>query len=765
MLLKRHVFAHLHRHNRPSIFRRSIITGLFALCLFAATGAAAAGGAPPDEQAPQASAGLVGVTVVIENLAPANGTWLTPVWVGFHSGTFDAFDTGSAASTALERLAEDGNAGPLSALYSGEEAVIQADTGVPQLAPGETATRTFVLDSSDPANRYFSFATMVIPSNDAFIGNDDPLAHRVFDDSGNFLGGYITITGDQVLDAGTEVNDELPQNTAFFGQTTPNTGVDENGVVHAHPGYLSPGSGGILDDPDFANADFTQPGYQVARITLYRSDTVVSGGNVSGTWAVSGSPYILQGDVTVPGGATLTVDPGVVVYSDPDITINVAGNIEAIGTADQPILFTGAATFPSDMGWRGIQIQNSTQTSHFEYCTIEYGDRATLFYGSAGAIGAVDSDGLELRHCTLRYNRAYEDGATIYCVNTPLVAEDCDIFAGLINGSISARGGGIYAENTTVQITGSRIHDNQLTPSDYFGATNAQGGGIALESCSGLVAKNLIYGNYLSHSGTNAASEGGGVWVDYGTPVIRGNTIYGNEVHYNNHHGGGVYISANTVELTDNIVAGNVGAGVWFDPTNAIAISHNDFYGNSEGATGGAYVPGGLGNIVQTNHNSDPCDTYFNIFLDPLLVAPGADDFHLQSTSPCIDAGDPGSPDDPDGTIADIGARYFDHVPTGVTGGGNTPVATYLMGSWPSPMSSSTSILYRLPAASPVKLTVYDVLGRVVRTLVDKVQQPGVHRVRFEGRDDHGRTLPSGVYLYRLATRGHAESRKLTIVH
>jgi hypothetical protein len=49
---------------------------------------------------------------------------------------------------------------------------------------------------------------------------------------------------------------------------TPDTGVDENGVAHFHPGFLPVGSGGILDDPMFANADFTQPGYEVARITI-----------------------------------------------------------------------------------------------------------------------------------------------------------------------------------------------------------------------------------------------------------------------------------------------------------------------------------------------------------------------------------------------------------------------------------------------------------------------------------------------------------------
>lgn len=55
-----------------------------------------------------------------------------------------------------------------------------------------------------------------------------------------------------------------------------------------------------------------------------------------------------------------------------------------------------------------------------------------------------------------------------------------------------------------------------------------------------------------------------------------------------------------------------------------------------------------------------------NINADPMFVDPGGDDFHLQAGSPCIDAGDPASPPDPDGTRADMGAYYFDQGgPTG----------------------------------------------------------------------------------------------------
>jgi hypothetical protein len=210
------------------------------------------------------------VTVIIENLAPDNGTYLTPVWVGFHDGSFDLHDLGAPASMELERLAEDGNTVPLSDLFpaSGAQATLVSDTGIPPLAPGETATMTFTLDPHAANNRYFSYATMVIPSNDAFIANDDPQAHRIFSSKGGFRGADFIVGGVMVNDAGTELNDENPANTAFFGQMTPDTGQDESVVVHDHVGFKLPGSGGILDDLMFGNADFMVPGYQVARVTI-----------------------------------------------------------------------------------------------------------------------------------------------------------------------------------------------------------------------------------------------------------------------------------------------------------------------------------------------------------------------------------------------------------------------------------------------------------------------------------------------------------------
>lgn len=232
------------------------------------------------------------VTVTIENLAPANGTFQTPFWVGFHDGSFDIFSPGSAASTELERLAEDGDTAPLSAAFTASGAgLTQGVLGGGPIAPNDIVTMSFTLDGSLATSRFFSYASMVIPSNDAFIANPDPISLEIFDATGTFVGADFFVTGADVWDAGTEVNDEIPMNTAFFGQMTPNTGTPEGGVVHTHPGYLgsvaNPGTEHILADPMFAGADFKIPGYPIARITVVPAPATLA---LMGIAAVIGAP-------------------------------------------------------------------------------------------------------------------------------------------------------------------------------------------------------------------------------------------------------------------------------------------------------------------------------------------------------------------------------------------------------------------------------------------------------------------------------------------
>ncbi|MGH7492818.1 MAG: CHRD domain-containing protein [bacterium] len=96
--------------------------------------------------------------------------------------------------------------------------------------------------------------------------------------------------------------------------------------------------------------------------------------------------------------------------------------------------------------------------------------------------------------------------------------------------------------------------------------------------------------------------------------------------------------------------------------------------------------------------------------------------------------------------------------------GDSLPVEFALHGNYPNPCNPSTLIRYDLPRAAHVKLVIYSVLGKNVRTLVDAKQAPGFKHVTWDGANDKGERVTSGVYLYRIETDGFTAERKLTLL-
>lgn len=182
---------------------------------------------------PRQAAAQQRLRVEIENLGTSSDFFLTPLWVGLHNGSFDLFSTGSAASAGLEELAETGSPATLQTEFAApgrlqSVAADPADFGSmpgqpPVIDPGNTAS-TEINFINPAAYRYFSFASMIIPSNDAFIGNGNPIAHELFDLNGNFLGPQtIDITAADIYDAGTEDNDGLGAAFSANGGTATDT--------------------------------------------------------------------------------------------------------------------------------------------------------------------------------------------------------------------------------------------------------------------------------------------------------------------------------------------------------------------------------------------------------------------------------------------------------------------------------------------------------------------------------------------------------------
>jgi hypothetical protein len=95
---------------------------------------------------------------------------------------------------------------------------------------------------------------------------------------------------------------------------------------------------------------------------------------------------------------------------------------------------------------------------------------------------------------------------------------------------------------------------------------------------------------------------------------------------------------------------------------------------------------------------------------------------------------------------------------------GNLPRVFALAPARPNPVGGATEIRYQLPAPSPVQIRVYNVSGQVVKTLVDSKQEVGYKSVTWDGRNDHGVRVGSGVYLYRMEAGSFMATRKMVVV-
>ena len=101
-----------------------------------------------------------------------------------------------------------------------------------------------------------------------------------------------------------------------------------------------------------------------------------------------------------------------------------------------------------------------------------------------------------------------------------------------------------------------------------------------------------------------------------------------------------------------------------------------------------------------------------------------------------------------------------------VPGGGALPGATAVLGqNYPNPFNPSTTISFELEASGPVQLRIYDVSGRLVRTLVDDSElSAGDHQAIWSGQDQSGRAVAAGVYFYNLEVEGYSRTKRMTMV-
>jgi Right handed beta helix region/Secretion system C-terminal sorting domain len=439
---------------------------------------------------------------------------------------------------------------------------------------------------------------------------------------------------------------------------------------------------------------------------LYEPDltaqTIVTGGNVSGTWTKAASPYLVQGSIQIPNGSTLTIEAGANIIFQGTYKLLINGRLLAIGTVTDSIIFQANNT---TTGWRGIRFENtplSNDSSILVNCILQNGI-------TVGGSGTADTKGgalyfenfskARISGCRISDNNSSDLGGAFFCLNSNLIISDnkinnnfggtsgggiaCDGSSPLVEGNIitnnqSQNGGGLFLFNNSSPL----ISNNTIS----YNSVQGNGGGIrAVSGCAPIIRKNKIIYNKTTQdfgSGGGIAVEQSNAVVEYnficnnysgsqGGGVVAGNGTISNNVIANNKAksiAGGIFFSSSPTEVINNTIVKNVstnGGGIYCFNGASPSIYNTIIWDNAATSKGHQVflaqencdpnfyycdIKGGPGDF-ELNNNFYTGIYQNNINTDPRFLAPSADtgdiydgllaNWNLQSSSPCINSGKP----------------------------------------------------------------------------------------------------------------------------
>lgn len=522
----------------------------------------------------------------------------------------------------------------------------------------------------------------------------------------------------------------------------------------------SDGSYSINVNSGYYDVLITKTGYQPLRYALnslistpatFNNVTLISApfrnvtGNASGTWDKD-TCYVVVGNVTVPQGATLNIEAGTVIKFDGLYDMYVNGKLMALGTNQDKILFTSNRAAFAAGDWGQLRFNDSSDDSSIlTHAILEFG----------GEIPGSNEDGqlvLDLASPQISYVEsrfASENGVALH--ESGVYLHDCELHnngrAGLYTKDSYARiesnyiyengVGGLFVESAGYwNPSRDTIHQNHLDGHPSYGIR-------CLDNYAGEITQNRVF---------NCGNQAIGLSID-GNALVAYNTVF-NSIYGISAGNAKVTIVNNTVHQAefgihqgddssyDLVIDRNVvthcslAVRTFLMPQSVgCNLFHNDtIYGAGP-------LPIGFGNVITTNSNGDDIDTWLNIYEDPEYAS-------TTFGNPAFLSVLPGSAvlNGCNGTQT-VGATDV-FVPTALDHAVDPRTQIQVA---PNPSSGSVGIRLELTMSGSVSLDLYDLTGRKVRRLLPYQPLPsGTHQLIWNGLDENGAALPSGVYLLRM---------------
>jgi hypothetical protein len=385
-----------------------------------------------------------------------------------------------------------------------------------------------------------------------------------------------------------------------------------------------------------------------------------------------------------------------------------------------------------------------------------------------GAIATVGGGKLLVEGCNISFNTASG--------NNPNPNENYPTFGG---------GGGIYHEwSDSLEIYDSEITNNT--------AATGAGGGIAVYLSDDVTIDNIVLSDNSS-SGPNYPSGGGGAAFYRADNVLFENSTIANNVS-NHNSGGGIFLGSesgqasivvhatfNRLTLVNNSA---LSGGAIFCWSAILNLNHSTLVQNqasnlewSGGGLASHYVTrpniksslfyNNTPNSIHNGYPNTPVLVAYSLVqeqwagsgnltnVDPLFCDPDSGDYSLAENSPCVGTGEDGT----DMGAFEVGCDAILSIDNDIL-----PLQYILHQNYPNPFNPSTSLRYDLPENSMVNITIYDMMGRQVKTLVNQTQDAGYKSVVWNATNDYGRPVSAGIYLFQIQAGEYIQTKKMVLL-